>query len=69
MYFAAFVYFIPLSGKRNGQIQAGAIGVFLAWINLIWFLKRFSGFGIYIIMAKKVFITLLKVGHLSKILF
>lgn len=32
------------------QWQCGAVAVFLAWINLILFLRKFPQFGIYIVM-------------------
>ena len=63
MYVSALFYLVPPNKRKtDAQIQAGAIAVLLAWINFIWFFKRLSGFGIYIIMAKKMFITLLKVS-------
>ena len=48
--------------KRNWQIAAGAFSVFFGWINFIWFLKRYSLLGIYVIMASKVFKSVLKVS-------
>jgi hypothetical protein len=62
MYICAVIYVVPGgSTKADGQIAAGAIAVFLGWINFSLFLKRFSLFGIYIIMAKRVFLTVCKV--------
>jgi hypothetical protein len=52
MYISSFVYFVPLTDKTHVQIAAGAIAVFLAWVNFTLFLKMFSPLGIYIIMAK-----------------
>ena len=63
MYISSFVYFVPLLEKNQMQIGAGSIAVFLAWINFTLFLKMFSPLGIYIIMAKKVFTSILKVGQ------
>ena len=62
MYISAVIYAVPAgSTKTDVQIAAGGISVFLGWINFSLFLKRFSLFGIYIIMAKKVFLTVCKV--------
>ena len=62
IYISALVYLIPpIKEKTDEQIQAGAIAVLLAWINFMWFF-RILGLGIYIIMAKKVFVSLLKVS-------
>ena len=60
MYFCVFI-FLPHDEKSDVQRQAGAIAIFLGWINFAWFLKLFPTYGIYIIMAKKIFITFLKV--------
>ncbi|CAB4007929.1 Hypothetical predicted protein, partial [Paramuricea clavata] len=58
MYIGAVIYVLPgRSTKANAQIAAGAISIFLAWINFVLFLKRFSLFGIYILMTKRVFFT------------
>ena len=65
MYICVFI-FLPYDKKSNLQRQAGAIAIFLGWINFTWFLKRFSAYGIYIIMAKKVFVTFLKVRNQEK---
>ena len=61
MYISSFVYFVPLFDKTHIQIGAGAIAVFLAWVNFTLFLRIFSPLGIYIIMAKKVLMSILKV--------
>lgn len=62
MYICVFI-FIPNDKKSNMQQQAGAIAVFLAWINFTWFLKRFQTYGIYIIMVNKILITFVKVKN------
>ena len=62
MYLCVFT-FLANDEKSNRQLQAGAIAIFLGWINFTWFLKRFPTYGIYIIMAKKVFVTFLKVPN------
>ncbi|XP_022100689.1 transient receptor potential cation channel subfamily A member 1 homolog [Acanthaster planci] len=36
--------------RLDWQWQIGAVAVFLAWINLILFLRKFPQFGIYIVM-------------------
>ena len=62
MYICAVIYVVPGGNtKTDVQIAAGAISVFVGWINFSLFLKRFSLFGIYIIMAKRVFLTVCKV--------
>ena len=62
MYICAVIYVVPGgSAKTDVQTAAGAISVFLGWINFSSFLKRFSLFGIYIIMARKVLLTVCKV--------
>lgn len=66
MYTCAIVYVIQLDDqKSNLQRAAGAIALTLSWINFVWFLKMFSLFGIYIIMAEKVFITICKVSFVE----
>ena len=62
VYMCAVFYVVPGERKGNLQIALGAISVFFAWINFSLFLKRFSLFGIYIIMAQKVFRTVCKVN-------
>ena len=44
----------------NWQWQLGAIAVFLAWINLILFLKRVPLLGIYVLMFNSILYTFLK---------
>ena len=44
----------------NWQWQLGALGVFLAWINLILFLKRVPLLGIYVLMFNTILRTFLK---------
>ena len=44
----------------NWQWQLGAIAVFLAWINLILFLKRLPLLGIYVLMFNTILYTFLK---------
>ena len=46
--------------SRNWQWQLGAFGVFLAWINLILFLKRVPLLGIYVLMFNVILHTFLK---------
>ncbi|XP_072178740.1 transient receptor potential cation channel subfamily A member 1-like [Diadema setosum] len=59
LYVLAILLVLPLSRIQyyNGiyirldwQWQCGAVAVFLAWINLILFIRRFSVLGIYVIM-------------------
>ena len=64
MYVCAVVYVVPQGEtKRDIQIAAGAISMFLGWINFSLFLKGFTSLGIYIIMAKRVFLTVCKVQY------
>jgi transient receptor potential cation channel subfamily A protein 1 len=64
LYSSTLIFFVPVwSEKSSKQWHAGAIGIFLAWIRFIWFLKFFPTYGIYIIMAKRVFFTVLKVSR------
>ena len=44
----------------NWQWQLGAIGIFLAWINLILFLKRVPLLGIYVLMFNAILHSFLK---------
>ena len=44
----------------NWQWQLGAIAVFLAWINLILFLKRVPLLGIYVLMFNAILQSFLK---------
>lgn len=65
VYVCALIYVVPAgSTKAEIQIATGVIATFLAWINFSLFLKQFSLFGIYIIMAKRIFITVCKVCHM-----
>ena len=62
MYICATIYAVPGgSTKTNEQIAAGAISIFLSWMNFSLFLKAASSYGIYITMATRVFITVLRV--------
>ena len=45
----------------NQKWNAGAISVFLTWINLLLFLTRFPYFGVYVEMFVEVFGTVLRV--------
>ncbi|XP_071487223.1 transient receptor potential cation channel subfamily A member 1 homolog [Diadema antillarum] len=69
LYLLAILLVLPLSGieYHNGinirlawQWQCGAVAVFLAWINLILFMRRFSVLGIYVIMFIDIFRTFMK---------
>ncbi|CAB3988863.1 transient receptor potential cation channel subfamily A member 1-like [Paramuricea clavata] len=62
MYTCAVIYVVPVGNtKADAQIACGATALFLGWINFSLFLKRFSLLGIYIIAAKRVFLTVCKV--------
>ncbi|XP_071500366.1 uncharacterized protein [Diadema antillarum] len=69
LYILAILLVLPLSRIQyhNGisirldwQWQCGAVAVFLAWINLILFIRRFSVLGIYVIMFIDIFRTFMK---------
>ncbi|CAB3985438.1 Hypothetical predicted protein [Paramuricea clavata] len=63
-YLCAIAYVIQSGQQKDSfQIASGAIAVFFSWINFIWFMKSFSLFGIYVIMAKKVFLSICKVSR------
>ncbi|XP_063963704.1 transient receptor potential cation channel subfamily A member 1 homolog [Lytechinus pictus] len=53
-------YFMGVSIRLGWQWQCGAVAVFLAWINLILFIRRFSGLGIYVIMFIDILRTFMK---------
>ena len=62
LYICTFVFFLPVNEtKSKSQIEAGAIAIFIAWINFIWFFKQQPTFGIYVVLTNKVFQSLLKV--------
>ncbi|XP_071492508.1 uncharacterized protein [Diadema antillarum] len=46
--------------RRDWQWQCGSVAVFLAWINLLLFLRHFSVFGIYVIMLTEIMKSFLK---------
>ncbi|CAB4011341.1 Transient receptor potential cation channel subfamily A member 1, partial [Paramuricea clavata] len=61
LYICTFVFLLPVNDtKSKSQIEAGAIAIFIAWINFIWFLRRLPKFGIYVILTQNVFFSLLK---------
>ena len=64
VYILAVFLVIPFGSNcwcpTNWQWQLGAIGVFLAWINLILFLKRVPLLGIYVLMFNAILQTFLK---------
>ena len=63
LYVFIFVFLLPVrETKSKLQIEAGAIAVFIAWMNFIWFLKRLPKFGIYVVLTYNVFMSSLKVN-------
>ncbi|XP_072178741.1 transient receptor potential cation channel subfamily A member 1-like [Diadema setosum] len=69
LYVLAILLVLPLSQIRyhNGiriplawQWQCGAVAVFLAWINLILYIRRFSVLGIYVIMFTEILRTFIQ---------
>ncbi|CAB4025237.1 transient receptor potential cation channel subfamily A member 1-like [Paramuricea clavata] len=62
IYICTMIYVVQTGEQKSTlQVATGAIAVFFSWINLLWFLKMSSSFGIYIIMAMKVFTSVCKV--------
>ncbi|XP_028392143.1 transient receptor potential cation channel subfamily A member 1-like isoform X2 [Dendronephthya gigantea] len=58
IFICAMIYVVPGGDKKtDGQIVAGAISIFLAWVNFSQFLRTLFNFGVYIFMAIKVFGT------------
>ncbi|XP_071487222.1 transient receptor potential cation channel subfamily A member 1-like [Diadema antillarum] len=69
LYVLAILLVLPLSQIRyhSGiriplawQWQCGAVAVFLAWINLILYIRRFSVLGIYVIMFTEILRTFMQ---------
>ena len=63
--YASSIIFVSQFGSNcwcpsTWQWQLGAIAVFLAWINLILFLKRVPLLGIYVLMFNSILYTFLK---------
>ena len=60
--FCVIFYMLPVNNAiTEKQIQFGAITVLLSWLNLIQFLELIPFLGVYIIVVRKVFWTLMKV--------
>ncbi|XP_070579650.1 transient receptor potential cation channel subfamily A member 1-like [Ptychodera flava] len=61
LYACSLIYVIPLSYKPCAvQWEAGAIAIFLAWIIFILYIRKFSVFGIYVVMFFSVLMSLMK---------
>ncbi|XP_077979943.1 uncharacterized protein LOC144435234 [Glandiceps talaboti] len=61
MYISTFIFILPFSEKPcAAQWKAGAIAVFLSWINLILYFRRIDMFGIYIVMFFQVVKSFMK---------
>jgi transient receptor potential cation channel subfamily A protein 1 len=76
LYISTLVFMDPIQlfepSKRNvsgeeilecpGRVwEIGAIAIFFAWMNMVLFWRRFSKFGLYVVMISTMVITLLKV--------
>ena len=63
-YLSSIIFVIQFGANcwcpTNWQWQLGALGVFLAWINLILFLKRVPLLGIYVLMFNSILYTFMK---------
>ncbi|XP_078698733.1 transient receptor potential cation channel subfamily A member 1 homolog isoform X2 [Branchiostoma floridae x Branchiostoma belcheri] len=46
--------------KENWQWEVGAVAIFLAWMDLILFIRKFPRFGIYVVMFTDILTTFLK---------
>ena len=55
LHICIFVFLLPVNEtKIKSQIEAGAIAIFIAWTNFIWFLKRLPIFSIYVVLTNEV---------------
>ena len=68
--YATSIIFVSQFGTNcwcptNWQWQLGAIGVFLAWINLILFVKRVPLLGIYVLMFNSILYTFVKFAMIA----
>ncbi|XP_069935680.1 transient receptor potential cation channel subfamily A member 1 homolog isoform X4 [Cherax quadricarinatus] len=52
--------FNDCSVRQDWQWQVGAASIFLGWINLLLFIRKFPFLGIYVVMFTDVFATFLK---------
>ena len=50
------------------SIDRGALAIFLGWLNLIVFISKFPGTGIYVVMFLDIFYTFLRLFFLSILL-
>ena len=65
MYVCAFIFATPIDGisvKTSLQWQACSVALLFAWINLVLYLRRFASYGIYVLMMRKICVTLIKVS-------
>ncbi|XP_041462756.1 transient receptor potential cation channel subfamily A member 1 homolog isoform X2 [Lytechinus variegatus] len=70
LYILAILLVLPVSGvnynhtimiREAWQWQCGAVAIFVAWLNFILFIRRFSTIGIYVIMFTYILRTFLKI--------
>ena len=64
----AFVFLSPCYCLPNWQWQVGAVAVFLSWIDLIIFFRKFPITGIYIVMFMDIFYIFWKMVILALML-
>ena len=65
MYVCVFIFATPMDGisvKTSLQWQACSVALLFAWINLVLYLRRFASYGIYVLMMRKICVTLIKVS-------
>ena len=55
-YFFVCVVFI----FQNWQWQLGAMSLFSCWTNIILFMRRIPGFGLYVVMLTEILTTFFK---------
>lgn len=61
-FITSIVFIVPFGGSQSTlQWGFGAIAIFLAWINLVLFVRQFGHFGMYVLMFQEVLKTVLKV--------
>ncbi|XP_031565445.1 transient receptor potential cation channel subfamily A member 1-like [Actinia tenebrosa] len=65
IYAAALFYLIPVcTCKKIFQVEAGALCLFLAWINLALYMRRSAVYGRYVVMVLSMLKTVLEVAVL-----
>ena len=50
---------------ENWQWQLGALSIFLAWLDLVLFMKKLPLFGVYVVMYIQIIYTFLRFAFLA----